>query len=228
VKTPPEDFGTFQTQRNPMPITYPHGKNHSCHPATDYSKVHDVLLAAVETYRPDLKAIKLTIDTVICENVTDEDGTTGPAVKMHGTPVAARIAVNSTILRAQGLADALILVDGHRWKEMAEAERLSLMHDMIAGIMVSVDDDGQTETDDQGRPKIKIKPFDYRIAGYAEVAKAHGTNSHEVIEYNQVVTSFGDVLNPELPPARLAPELPTRQAFYDRVSSAVNRSIADQ
>jgi hypothetical protein len=163
-----------------------------------------MLLAAVEKYRPDLKKIGVTIDTLICENV-DDDGETHDAVKRSGgIPVAGLITINSTKLRATCNGDALIQIDGHKWSAMTDDERDALMDDLIYGIEVQVDDDGIVELDDQQRPKIKLKPFEYVIAGYRDVAARHGEHSQEVIGYRHLTSRFGDVLDIGPRPARPA------------------------
>jgi hypothetical protein len=184
-------------------ITYPHPKNFTCEPPTDYSKVHDVLIAAVEKYRPDLVELGVIIDTLICENV-DDDGETYDAVKLHGLPAYATIGVNSLQRRALGDGDALIKVDGHKWKKLTEAQRVALMHHEIEHIELTIDEDEGQLLDDLGRPRFKLKPHSWELGGFESVARVHGENSIEVINHRNMMAVFGDVLEPELTPARLA------------------------
>lgn len=102
----------------------------------------------------------------------------GPSLMLHGYPCAAIVKVNSLLLRAQGLLDCTIRIDGDDWADRPDDEKLAIIDHELEHVEVFVksrDRDGEVvyETDDLGRPVTNLKPHDFHGGGFRSIVKRH-------------------------------------------------------
>jgi hypothetical protein len=90
-------------------------------------------------------------------------------------------------------ADAEILIDMEQWEKLTDNQRLALLDHEITHLEVQVDDVGLVKTDDQGRPKLKLKLHDWQLGGFRSIAQRYGADAIEVMEANRFSTDYGDV-----------------------------------
>lgn len=108
-----------------------------------------------------------------------KEGDAQPALRRHGFPVAAQIQITSLADRVRGVADAKLTIDRFVWDRLPAASRLALIDHELAHLL-TVDGDDEQGRDDIGRPKLRIRPHDYELTGFTDVAERHGEASMEV------------------------------------------------
>lgn len=104
----------------------------------------------------------------------------GGCLKFHGYPAAAIVKVNSLKDRVEGKTDCTITIDREWWTSHDELECTALIDHELFHILIAHDDDGQLIVDDASRPKVKLRPHDFEIGGFDEIAKRHGPHAEEV------------------------------------------------
>lgn len=154
-----------------MPTTY----------QTADQSVTSLVKAVLNQFHRELVEVKLTVNVLMATPEKDEHGEpVRPALKHHGWPAAAIVKINSLQDRVEGKDDVTIRIDADWWEAHNDAERRALLDHEMAHVIVKRDKDEQVVADDVGRPKLKMRPHDYEITSFHDVAKRHGTNSCEV------------------------------------------------
>jgi hypothetical protein len=152
-------------------------------------EVIDRANALIDKYHPDLKAAEVTIDYLFVSDSGD-----GPALKLHGVPCYAIVRIVSLKDRAKGLADAEILIDRDKYDLMDGATRDALLDHELYHLVVRRDDLGQFMTDDQHRPKLKMRPHDWEFGWFEAIAARHGDASIEVKQATKMRIQAGQIL----------------------------------
>ena len=174
-----------------MPVTFDQAPAH----------VHDMAREVLMQYHPELNFsrdpenpawVKLCI--LFASNGAEEDE---PAVKCHGYPAQAVISIIPLKQRVDKRADAEIVIDEKNWNDLTEPQQRALLDHEISHLEIKLKD-GFIETDDIGRPKLKLKLHDFDFGGFRSVAKRHGEDAPEVRLAQDFKQKFGDdVLTPE-------------------------------
>jgi len=134
----------------------------------------------LKKYHTALVKAGVVLDLLMAHADTNEEGqATGDAITRDGVRVGGVASIVGPKHRAQGLGDALLLLDGDAWETMKEAEQEALIDHLLARIELKSDREGAVLTDDENRPKLKLRPWGYVMKGYREVAKRHGAASVE-------------------------------------------------
>lgn len=140
--------------------------------------VHEALVDGVlAECHPDLVEAGMTFKLLFCEGGEDKEGCPTPALKDAGYIVAGLAKITPLGQRAAGIADIVIEIDWHEWKELAEKQCLALVDHLLAGITPSLDKDENPKKDTLGRPKLQRRPYDYRILAFDDVLTRHGSNA---------------------------------------------------
>ena len=150
----------------------------------------------IEAYHPDLKAVHLTVNTIIVCRYDKipggEDGDTEQvhALKKSGYPIDAKIGVTSPADRARGIADCKLMIDGLEWNKATDRQRAALIdheleHLNTIELKPTKKDPARCgpKYDDLGRPCLRIRPHDWELAGFKDVAERHGNHSHEAMQF---------------------------------------------
>jgi hypothetical protein len=144
--------------------------------ATTYQKcdetVRELLGELLEQYRGDLQDAGATIELLFAFG---SDGK--PALKSRGQIVLGRCKINSLQDRAEGKADATIVLDGNRWPHWPEQRRLAVLHHELTHIDTWERGDG--DRDDLGRPSLKIRYGDWDFDGFHQMIELYGAFSVE-------------------------------------------------
>lgn len=145
---------------------------------------------------PDLKRAGVTVECLQARApIKKKTGLrSGPALKHHGWPCAAIVNINPEKKRAEGVADATITVDGDQWPGWDDARRRALIDHELCHIRLAKDKYGCIKEDSLGRPKLKMRPHDWEITGFAEIVERHGEASFEVKEAKDLRTRYGQLL----------------------------------
>lgn len=134
--------------------------------------------AMMHKYHCDLEKAGVTIDILLA---TNDEGKS--AVKLHGWPCFATIKVMSYKDRVAGSADARMTIDLDKWSELHEDQRNALIDHELEHLELVLDKVNNVKTDDIGRPKMRCKPHDYELSGFASVVQRHKDASIEVKSY---------------------------------------------
>jgi len=139
-------------------------------------EVYDLLDTAMTRWHPELVQAQVKVAPLFAR-AYDRHGDAIPAIKVRGHACIAKIKITSLEdrVRAGGLCDAKLLIDGSRWERMGHNARLAMLDHELEHLIVDED-----KLDDAGRPKLKMKPHDWSVEGFDEVAKRQGENSIEV------------------------------------------------
>lgn len=145
---------------------------------------------------PDLELAEVTISAWFAYAKNDE-----PPIKLHGEPCAAIIKINSAKDRMEGKADASMTIDGYRWKNVwTEKQKVGLIDHELEHVIVCRSKVTKKNpvsvilSDDNGRPKLKMRLHDIVMGGFSEIAKRHGPDSFEVMIANEIKNAYGQCL----------------------------------
>ncbi len=149
------------------------GKTYTTAPAALAKHVQETM----ERFHPELAKYEVTATLLCVSAARDENGMAkGPALLLHGYPCRATIKINSLKDRAAGLGDCTITFDGDEWENWTEPELIAVIDHELMHIELKGEDG---ETDDAGRPKLKMRLHDFDHGGFEEVAKRHRENATE-------------------------------------------------
>ena len=135
-----------------------------------------LLAEVIEAYHPDLKRYGVTFTILTAHSDPDSDK---PALSVRGHAAAGQIKINNLKDRVAGLADATLLLDGDRWESWTPAQQRSLLDHECTHLVVVVKD-GVVQTDDCGRPRLKIRHHDEEIGIFRDVIERHGEECLDV------------------------------------------------
>lgn len=138
----------------------------------------DVIAQTMRAHHQRLEAIGLKLSVLVARSEGDEES----ALKNHGYPALAITKILNLKLRAYGLGDAEILIDGGRWDLLSRRQRTALIDHELTHLE-PVEKKGMLARDDLGRPKLEVRLHDIVIGGFTEVAQRHGSESIESGEY---------------------------------------------
>jgi len=130
-------------------------------------------------HHPGLRDNALTIDVLMVADIDEESGEVSPALKAHGYPAAATIAIVPLNRRALGQADALLTIDTATWQGLGAAEQTALVDHELTHLQIKRRDNAVVR-DDLGRPKLAMRLHDWQLGGFVDVARRHGESAIEV------------------------------------------------
>ena len=102
-----------------------------------------------------------------------------PPLTHGGWPAKALARITNLRDRVAGLADALILIDGHGWQEWSDAMRLAILDHELHHFEVRLDLVGNVRYDDANRPKLKMRMHDFQFGGFDVIVSRHREASAE-------------------------------------------------
>jgi len=168
--------------------------------------------------------VNLTIQEVMKENHGDlhAEGVTitaliarseeGPALKVGGREALGCIRVTKLTERTLGLGDALMILDGESMVAWSSKRLQAVIDHELRHLMLAKNKKtGQIQRDDEGRPKLRIRPHDFEFGWFARTAELYGEESYEVSQAREIVAaSWVQLL---LPGLEIDPD-PTGLAAY--------------
>lgn len=155
-----------------------------------YQKGNDghrrMLKQVVEKYHGGLNDAGVTFDVLIAFATKDETGDpVGPALSHGGYAALATVRINPLKARVLGQADVLITIDGDRWDEYAERQKMAILDHEVTHLELATED-GEKGTivlrDDIDRPKLRMRKHDHQFGWFDDVVRRHGRDS---IEWSQ-------------------------------------------
>lgn len=156
-------------------------------------QIAETITKLIEANHPELVEANATVDSIFA---FDDKG--GFPVKTNGYPSAANIKISNLKSRVKGAADAEIILDREAFNAMSATQQEALIDRELYKLLVVLDKEGAVKTDDSGRPKLKIKKFDYMLGWFKEIAQRYGQDSPEVYQANILWQKDGRTFFPKI------------------------------
>lgn len=168
-------------------------------PGKRFDKATGVLLHTVENvltrYHSRLLeptiAKSVSVETFLVYGPRNNDNDqTGPAIQVRGKEAYACIRITKLEERVAGRCDAVMWIDGDRWKEWPEKTLLAIIDHELTHLEISEDTKtGEIQFDDSGRVKLRMRQHDFEVGWFDEVAERHATDSIEVLQATALANS---------------------------------------
>jgi len=123
----------------------------------------------------------------------------GPAIKFCGWPADSNIKIKSTVDRCAGSGDVIVQIDGDQWNDpenpWSDAKKEEVIDSALCRIELVLSDPDENgncnpESDDLGRPKLKIRDFEMMVCGFPETIRRHGQLAKLSVDGNNFVEEF--------------------------------------
>ena len=132
----------------------------------------------------DLHAAGVTITALIARSEE------GPAIKVRGSEAAGSIRITKLTERTCGLGDALMILDGESMIAWSSKRLQAVIdHELRHLMLAKSKKTGQIQLDDEGRPKLRIRPHDFEFGWFARTAELYGEESYEVSQAREIVAA---------------------------------------
>lgn len=132
----------------------------------------------------DLHNAGVTITALIARS---EDG---PALKVGGKEALGCIRVTKLTERTLGLGDALMILDGESMMAWSSKRLQAVIDHELRHLMLAKNKrTGEIQCDDEGRPKLRIRPHDFEFGWFARTAELYGEESYEVSQAREIVAA---------------------------------------
>lgn len=151
-----------------------------------------------DKWHQDLKEHEVTFSVLFAYNLNEDGKEKAEPPLLDGDfRELVRPSVVNLINRSDERADCQLLVDGHWFKdELPEPDRIAALDEGIAYFEIQLNKDKTIKTDGAGRPKIGIRSPDFKVQGFAAVARRHGAHCIAVQAAQRFQKEYGDdVLN---------------------------------
>jgi hypothetical protein len=172
--------------------------------------------------------VNLTIQKVMKENHGDlhNAGVTvtaliarseeGPALKVGGKEALGCIRVTKLTERTLGLGDALMILDGESMIAWSSKRLQAVIDHELRHLMLAKNKKtGQIQLDDEGRPKLRIRPHDFEFGWFARTAELYGEESYEVSQAREIVAA--QFVQNFLPGFEIDPDPTGLAAFHSKL-----------
>lgn len=148
------------------------------------AEVWDVFRRVLQTKFPVLNEADLRFELLAAFNPD------GPAVKLHGAAALATIKVIGPEERAKGAGDLRIKIDAERYERMRPRTREAIFAHELYHVVLARKKNGALKLDPYERPVTRLRPDDWCMTGFKEVADWYGEDSVERISYQ----NLGEIL----------------------------------
>ncbi len=158
----------------------------------------------------DLHAAGVTITALIARSEE------GPAIKVRGSEAAGCIRITKLAERTLGLGDALMTLDGERMDAWTSKRLQAVIDHELRHLMLAKNKKtGQIQLDDEGRPKLRIRPHDFEFGWFARTAELYGEESYEVSQAREIVAA--QFVQNFLPGFEIDPDPTGLAAFHSKL-----------
>lgn len=128
------------------------------------------------------------IETILAHGPRDRYGcVSGDAITVHGRKAMACIRVTKLEERVAGRGDAIIWVDGDEYKEWLVPTLDAILDHELTHLETVLDKYGNPAFDDLNRLKLRLRPHDFQVGWFDEVAERHGHVSVEAMQAAELV-----------------------------------------
>jgi hypothetical protein len=154
-------------------------------------KILDLVNEVMEAHHPELVQNEVT---VLVQMHTSFKG-----LRLRGVPCYAIAKITNEKDRAKSacLPDARITIDSISWADLpAETQRAVIDHELQHFALCYDKKSGELKEDDNGRPKLKMRPHDIEFGHFKIIAERHGSASVEARQLQTLVDESGQLIWP--------------------------------
>lgn len=169
--------------------------------------------AVMKQFHPDLVKVEAKVTYLFAIAEKNEHGEPlSPAVTLGGYPCLAKVKVIGLKERADGRADAEVVIDQDAWDGMTDQQQDALLDHELHHLDPKRDPEtGDFVSDDIGRPKFNMRRHDHQFGWFDVVARRHGDASFEVKQAKQFADACGQLyFGWKAPPAQSVESLPAK------------------
>jgi len=161
--------------------------------------VHDRVQVLIDGYYHDLQEARVTYTVFLVH--PSQSAIEKPPLKVNGQPVDGITKINSYEARMNGAADFQLKLSAPRWADMGTAEQDSLLDRLLYRLEVQrekakAQNPGAIMTDDCGRPKLKLRPFDHQVQVFDAIIRRHGPQSVDARALEELSLHFHTLMPP--------------------------------
>jgi hypothetical protein len=163
------------------------------------SETMDLMVRVMRECHKELVEAKVRVGILFASVELDQNGRPmGIPVRCHGTPAAAKVKLISRRKRLEGIPfEAIIEIDEHRWDLLTEEGQEALLDHELTHLQLKRDKDSNLPiADDDGRPKLKMRPDDWSLTGFADVVRRRGHMALEAQSFKELYDRYGQMLFP--------------------------------
>lgn len=154
-------------------------------------EVHDRVRTLFHRYYTDtLKAVGAKIDLLMVST----DAEDAHALTHGGYPALATVRIIGAKDRAKGCGDAEIVIDRDAYEGMTSSQRDALLDHELYHLDIKRGRTGQPKFDDHKRPCFTMRKHDIQVGWFAEIARRHKENSHEVRQATEIHEEYSQLL----------------------------------
>ena len=158
----------------------------------------------------ELHAAGVTITALIARSEE------GPALKVGGKEALGCIRVTKLTERTLGLGDALMILDGESMIAWSSKRLQAVIDHELRHLMLAKNKrTGEIQLDDEGRPKLRIRPHDFEFGWFARTAELYGEESYEVSQAREIVAA--QFVQNFLPGFEIDPDPTGLAAFHSKL-----------
>lgn len=158
---------------------------------TTYEKAGKDVLGLIEQvmkrHHGKLYGLGVKIGCLMAQNADDVP------VKVNGYPCLAKVKIVGLKDRAHGMADAEIIVDAKEWDDLQPASQAAVIDHELTHLEPK-EKAGKPQTDDLGRPKLKMKLHDWQLGGFESIAKRYAADAIEVQAAQHFSKNYGQLV----------------------------------
>jgi hypothetical protein len=148
------------------------------------NEAREILERIRDSHFPDVRDHGVTFQILLAHPATDKNGDpTGPALKRHGVPCHAMIAVTPYKYRCMDVPDCQLYLDADWWECLTARQREALIHHELQHISFKVDKDGGLKTDDRERPLFGMGPHHHEFGWFDSTVREFGEASNEFSQW---------------------------------------------
>jgi len=157
----------------------------------------ELLTDVLRRYHEELLQVEVRIGCTMVRPAKDRDGRPkGPAISKAGVTCTACIWLTTARDRIHMPYEAIIEIDADRWDTLSERERKALLDHEVTHLVLQKDKTGGPVTDDDLRPRLRTRPDEWTLTGFAEVVNRHGESALEWQAIQTLVDRYGQLLFP--------------------------------
>lgn len=140
------------------------------------------------------------IDYVFSYAKRDKNGElSGANLKYANQEADYKVVIVKPENRITGGPDVIVHIDGDKWVDWNDMERLAVIDEAlerIEPVFTDEDENGNVTTavDDFGRPKLRKREYDMVAIGFRSIAERHGVNSPFVRRAEGFCKEFGSII----------------------------------
>jgi hypothetical protein len=145
----------------------------------------------MKEHHAELDEAEVSVLCLFVDAGMDDDDEPKPAIKKDGHECAAQVKKTTAPDRVAGLPDALIIIDFHKWENLAAGQREALIDHELEHLDLKYGKEGELKRDCFGRPELEYRKHDWVLAGFSSIVERHGVSALETTQFRELNHTTG-------------------------------------